>query len=67
MNVKIGDHETPVALCEGAQFEVKEEVGDRTVGEEAWNCVCVDCRWGKIWVMGGVDGGSGGKFNGDGS
>ena len=37
VNVKIGDHETQVALCEGAQFGVKEEVGDRIEGEEAWN------------------------------
>ena len=60
-------HEDLVGVCEGVKYGVKEEVGDRTEGEVAWNGVCVECRRVKVWVVGCVDGGRGGKFNRGGS
>ena len=60
-------HEDLVGVCEGVKYGVKEEVGDRTEGEEACSDVCVECRRVKIWVMRGMDGSRGGNFNGGGS
>ena len=67
MNVKIRGHEDLVGVSEGVKYGVKEEVGDRSEGEEACNGVCVECRRVKIWVMRGMDESRGWNFNGEGS